>query len=170
MSDAPLTLRDLDGLGLERIKGVGDKKKAALEDFGIHSVLDLLETYPRRYIDRSNLATIRGDEQGVDVVLMVRVVSVRSFRTRNGRAMVTATVDDVALPWRKGDARRLQNVLLMTPSPHYLAALPFGKLPDRNDFKRFMGDAAGRKRYWYKAIAESQRLGDELLELGEGLS
>lgn len=72
---------------------------------------------------------------------------------------------DKALPWRKGDATRLQNVLLMTPSPQYLAALPYGKLPDRNDFKRFMGDAPGRKRYWYKAIAESQRLGDELLEL-----
>ncbi|MFB4393548.1 MULTISPECIES: patatin-like phospholipase family protein [unclassified Pseudomonas] len=72
---------------------------------------------------------------------------------------------DKALPWRRGDATRLHNVLLMTPSPQYLAALPFGKLPDRNDFKRFMGDAPGRRRYWYKAIAESQRLGDELLEL-----
>src|SRR5690606_26120976 len=72
---------------------------------------------------------------------------------------------DKALPWRRGDATRLQNVLLVTPSPQYLAALPYGKLPDRNDFKRFMGDAQARKRYWYKAIAESQRLGDELLEL-----
>lgn len=72
---------------------------------------------------------------------------------------------DKALPWRKGDATRLRNVLLVTPSPQYLAALPFGKLPDRNDFKRFMGDAPSRKRYWYQAIAESQRLGDELLEL-----
>ena len=89
-----MTLRELDELGLERIKGVGDKKKAALEDFGIHSVLDLLETYPRRYIDRSNLVTIKGAPQGVDVVLMVRIVSVRSFRTRKGRAMVTTTVED----------------------------------------------------------------------------
>lgn len=72
---------------------------------------------------------------------------------------------DKPLPWRKGCPQRLHNVLLMTPSPQYLAALPYGKLPDRNDFKRFMGDAPGRKRYWYKAIAESQRLGDELLEL-----
>ena len=94
MSDAPLTLRELDELGLERIKGVGDKKKAALEDFGVHSVLDLLETYPRRYIDRSNMATIKGVAHGVDVVLMVRIVSTRSFRTRNGRTMVTATVED----------------------------------------------------------------------------
>ncbi len=72
---------------------------------------------------------------------------------------------DKALPWRKGDARRLQNVLLLAPSPAYLATLPHGKLPDRNDFKRFMGDAPARQRYWYKAIDESQRLGDEFLEL-----
>lgn len=72
---------------------------------------------------------------------------------------------DKALPWRRGDAKRLHNVLLLAPSPHYLASLPYGKLPDRNDFKRFMGDAGSRRRYWYQAIAESQRLGDELLEL-----
>lgn len=72
---------------------------------------------------------------------------------------------DKGLPWRRGDAWRLRNVLLMTPSPQYLARLPFGKLPDRGDFKRFLGDAASRKRYWYTAIDESRRLGDELLEL-----
>ncbi len=72
---------------------------------------------------------------------------------------------DKGLPWRKGDAGRLRNVLLMTPSPDYLARLPFGKLPDRGDFKRFMGDAASRRRYWFTAIDESRRLGDELLEL-----
>ncbi len=72
---------------------------------------------------------------------------------------------DKGLPWRKGDAWRLRNVVLLTPSPQYLARLPFGKLPDRSDFKRFMGDPASRKRYWYTAIDESRRLGDELLEL-----
>lgn len=44
----PLTLRDLDEIDVDRLRGVGDKKKAALEHFGINSVLDLLETYPRR--------------------------------------------------------------------------------------------------------------------------
>jgi hypothetical protein len=59
---------------------------------------------------------------------------------------------------------RLQNVLLLAPSPEYLVALPYGKLPDRNDFKRFMGDAPPQK-YWRAAMAESRRLGDEFLEL-----
>ena len=48
--------------------------------------------------------------------------------------------------------------------PQYLASLPYGKLPDRSDFKRFIGDTTARQRYWHKAMAESQRLGDEFLE------
>ncbi|MDH4608941.1 patatin-like phospholipase family protein [Pseudomonas sp. BN102] len=75
---------------------------------------------------------------------------------------------DKGLPWRKGDAERLQDVLLLAPSRQYLATLPHGKLPDRKDFKRYLGDDAGRERYWRKAMAESQRLGDEFLELVDG--
>ena len=74
---------------------------------------------------------------------------------------------DKALPWRRGDATRLQDVLLLAPSPQYLARLPYGKLPDRSDFKRFMGDAAARQRYWQAAISESRRLGEAFLELVE---
>lgn len=94
LSNTPITLRDLDQLGLERIKGVGEKTQAALESFGITSVLDLIETYPRRYIDRSNMATIAGLEMGVDTFVMVHVVSSRSMRTKNGKVMVTITVGD----------------------------------------------------------------------------
>ena len=74
---------------------------------------------------------------------------------------------DKGLPWRRGDSERLQDVLLLAPSREYLAGLPHGKLPDRSDFKRYLGDDAGRERYWRKAMAESQRLGDEFLELAD---
>ena len=94
LSNNPLTLRDLDLIGLERIKGIGEKSKKALESFGVHSVLDLLETYPRRYIDRSNMATLKSLQLGVDTLVMVRVVQSRSMRTKNGRVMVTVTVAD----------------------------------------------------------------------------
>jgi len=94
LSSSPLTLRDLDELGLERIKGIGEKSKKALESFGIRSVLDLLETYPRRYIDRSNMATLSTMELGVESLMMVRVVQSKSMRTKNGRVMVTVTVGD----------------------------------------------------------------------------
>lgn len=94
LNSSPLTLRDLDDLGLERIKGIGEKSKKALESFGIRSVLDLLETYPRRYIDRSNMATLSTLELGVETLVMVHVIQSRSMRTKNGRVMVTVTVGD----------------------------------------------------------------------------
>jgi hypothetical protein len=72
---------------------------------------------------------------------------------------------DKSLPWRRGNIGRLQDVLLVAPSREYLARLPYGKLPDRNDFKRFMGDDASRRTYWQTAMDESRRLGDEFLEL-----
>ncbi|MBU2953059.1 patatin-like phospholipase family protein [Marinobacter sp. F3R08] len=74
---------------------------------------------------------------------------------------------DKSLPWRRGDATRLQDVLLVAPSKTYLASLPDRKLPDRKDFERYVGDDAGRERAWRTAIAESERLGDEFLELVE---
>ena len=72
---------------------------------------------------------------------------------------------DKTLPWRRACPTRLQDVLLLAPSKEYLARLPYGKLPDRNDFKRFMGDAPSRQKYWRATMDESRRLGDEFLEL-----
>ncbi|RBW49215.1 patatin-like phospholipase family protein [Marinobacter sp. F3R11] len=74
---------------------------------------------------------------------------------------------DKTLPWRRGDATRLQDVLLVAPSPDYLAGLPDRKLPDRKDFETYVGDDSGRERSWRRAIAESERMGDEFLELLE---
>ncbi|WP_278799926.1 patatin-like phospholipase family protein [Marinobacter nauticus] len=74
---------------------------------------------------------------------------------------------DKTLPWRRGDASRLQDVVLVSPSPDYLATLPDRKLPDRKDFEKYLGDDAGRERAWRRAISESDRLGDEFLELVE---
>ncbi|WP_439858677.1 patatin-like phospholipase family protein [Pseudomonas sp. MBLB4136] len=75
---------------------------------------------------------------------------------------------DKGMSWRRGDGGRLQDVLLLAPSADYLARLPHGKLPDRKDFSRYLGDDGGRRRYWRQAMDESRRLGDEFLELVEG--
>lgn len=74
---------------------------------------------------------------------------------------------DKPLRWRRASAHHLRRAVLVSPSPAYLARLPHGKLPDRSDFQRYRGDNAGRERYWRQAIAESERLGDEFLELME---
>lgn len=74
---------------------------------------------------------------------------------------------DKSLPWRRANVEQLQDVLLISPSREYLAQLPHGKLPDRSDFKRYLGNDQGRENYWRQAMAESRRLGDEFLELAD---
>ncbi len=72
---------------------------------------------------------------------------------------------DKALPWRKASGAWLDNVILISPSRAYLDRLPLKKLPDRNDFKRFVDDYEGRLRYWRFAMEESGRLRDEFAEM-----
>ncbi|HEY9102258.1 hypothetical protein [Chitinimonas sp.] len=69
---------------------------------------------------------------------------------------------DKRLPWRRPQASRLDNVLLVSPSPDWVARLPYGKIPDRSDFSRF--DDASRQKYWRQVTAETARLGEEFLE------
>src|SRR5436190_2002991 len=71
---------------------------------------------------------------------------------------------DKALPWRRARGEWLDNVVLVAPSRDYVAKLPYGKLPNRSDFKKFIGDDEGRENYWRAAIAESERLGEAFLE------
>ncbi len=59
----------------------------------------------------------------------------------------------------------LDNVVLLAPNPAWVKTLPGGKLPDRDDFKRYGDDLAGRMRAWRGAIAQSQRLADEFSQL-----
>jgi hypothetical protein len=74
---------------------------------------------------------------------------------------------DKILPWRRARGEWLENVVLVSPSPEYVAKLPYGKLPNRSDFKRFAGDDEGREKYWRTAIGESERLGEAFLRIVE---
>ena len=74
---------------------------------------------------------------------------------------------DKVLPWRRARGAWLDNVVLVAPSTEYVAKLPYGKLPNRSDFKRFQGDDDAREKYWRAAIAESERLGEALLRFVE---
>jgi ATP-dependent DNA helicase RecG len=96
VSDAPLTLGEFAGMGLDRIKGVGEKRVASLAAVGIENVLDLLTYYPRRWIDRTRearLADLRVGEEAL-VLVEVRHISSRRTRSRPPKVMVTADVTD----------------------------------------------------------------------------
>jgi len=72
---------------------------------------------------------------------------------------------DKALKHRHRATAHLDRVVLLSPRPEWVAALPNAKLPDRNDFKAYGDDFAGRIRAWSRALAEGQRLADEFAEL-----
>src|SRR3954467_5793582 len=90
----PLTLGDLDAIGVDRIKGVGDKKLASLHDVGIDTVLDLLTTYPRRWVDRTNEARVTDLLPGTDELVLVTGPNVTKRAMRSRRTMVNAVVGD----------------------------------------------------------------------------
>jgi ATP-dependent DNA helicase RecG len=107
---APLTVEDLRAIDLGRLQGVGEKRLAAFAQLEVRNVLDLVTHYPRRYIDRTNEASIASLTVGEEAMVLAHVDKVVSRRTRNGRTMVTVTVrDDTAQlsctffnqPWRE---------------------------------------------------------------------
>ncbi|MGH2595950.1 MAG: ATP-dependent DNA helicase RecG, partial [Actinomycetota bacterium] len=62
--------------------------------FGIRTVGDLLRHYPRRYIDRSRVETIRGLKVGQYATVIATVRKVAKRQTRRHQTMVTVTLYD----------------------------------------------------------------------------
>ena len=89
-----LTLADLTEIGVERLKGVGDKKLKGLHKSEVHNLFDLITHYPRRYIDRTNERKIDELLVGEEANVFVKVVSTSSRRIKGGRTMVNIMVTD----------------------------------------------------------------------------
>src|SRR4051812_28539495 len=87
-------LAQLAKIPVTELKGVGQKKAEALELMEFETVLVLLIHYPRRYIDRTQQATIRDLKVGDEAMVLATVKRVQSRRTRNRRALVEIDVFD----------------------------------------------------------------------------
>ena len=72
---------------------------------------------------------------------------------------------DKKLPWRRARATNFSRVLLISPSAEFVASLPGGTIPQRQDFYAHSHDE--RERRWQSVVDASERLGDELRELVE---
>jgi hypothetical protein len=78
---------------------------------------------------------------------------------------------DKAFKRRHAATPFLDNLVLVSPRPEWVQRLPGGKLPDRQDFKTWGDDEAGRQRVWRAAYTRSQQLAEEfaqLVSLGRG--
>lgn len=67
--------------------------------------------------------------------------------------------------WRRCPAHKLDQVVLISPSPTHVQALPYGRIPDRQDFRRFAHNDNARILRWQHAVTASQELGAAFLDL-----
>ena len=93
--DPPLSLADLRDIELTRLKGVGPALAEQLHDLGLENVLDLLQHYPRRWVDRTQAGRHRRARRSARRRRCSREVrSARGRRTRQGRSLVEVVVHD----------------------------------------------------------------------------
>ena len=64
---------------------------------------------------------------------------------------------------RRTATSSFDNVLILAPSDEFVAALPYGQIPDRRNFTQM--DNNTRLTYWERTCEESYRLADELCDL-----
>jgi ATP-dependent DNA helicase RecG len=70
------------------LKGIGPKRAEALGSAGIVMVENLLNHFPRRYLDRSRMTPIRSLKPGEEVTVMGKVYSMEMVRARSKRFVV----------------------------------------------------------------------------------
>ncbi|WP_444921663.1 hypothetical protein ACJJID_04460 [Microbulbifer sp. CnH-101-G] len=70
---------------------------------------------------------------------------------------------DKGLSWRRVRGDAMASTLLIAPSPKFVEKLPFGKIPDRNDFYKLSTDE--RVNYWKKVVEMSRQVADDFLEI-----
>jgi ATP-dependent DNA helicase RecG len=144
----PLTLPELDAIGVDRLRGVGERKLAALRQVGISSVLDLLSFYPRRWVDRTNEARVSDLEVGKEALVLVTVRSVSKRVTKNRKTMVTAVVGDGSgrltisffnQPWREKQLHEGLNISIFGKPDVFQ-----GSLQMTNPIIDLIGDRTGK--------------------------
>ena len=65
---------------------------------------------------------------------------------------------------RRPDEKNMENVVLVAPSNRFVETLPFGKIPDRQDFKTFLRKGRERMEYWQRVVGRNEELGHEFFE------
>ncbi|GIU89414.1 MAG: ATP-dependent DNA helicase RecG [Acidimicrobiia bacterium] len=112
--DPPLTFADLRAIDVTRLKGVGPSLAERLAQIGIENVLDLLQHYPRRWVDRTKKVDIAALAVGEEATVDATVRSVNRREIGRRRSMVQVVVaDDTSLlnvtffnqPWREQQLR-----------------------------------------------------------------
>ncbi len=167
---APITLGELSGLAVTRLKGVGERKADGLAVVGVESLLDLITYYPRRYVDRTKEARVRDLVVGEEALVLVSVQRVSSRRTRGRppKVLVTADVTDGSghlrvsffnQAWRERQLRPGMTVALFGKLEIYA-----GRKQMTNPVVDLIGDRTGRIVPIYP---QSEKAGLSTWEIGD---
>lgn len=78
------------------------------------------------------------------------------------RADLTPGWFDKLLPWRRHGTPRKENLILLSPSPDFIASLPGGKIPDRSDFSKM--NPAQRVAIWRECVNRSRELAEDFAQ------
>lgn len=70
---------------------------------------------------------------------------------------------DKFLPWRESSLAGRNHLVMLCPSEAFTASLPFGKIPDRNDFTKL--EERERIIYWQTCVDRSRVLAEEFAAL-----
>jgi len=92
--DPPLTLRDLAEMPVSRLRGVGEKKEKSLAAAEIRTVLDLVQHYPRRHLDRTREAKIADLQKGDEATVFGEVRSSSTRQLRGRRTLTEVVIGD----------------------------------------------------------------------------
>ena len=80
---------------IDKVRGVGVKKAAALRRLGVATVYDLLTYYPRAYEDQSRITRIADLRPGMRATVLGAIHTVTERRTRRrGCTVLTALIGD----------------------------------------------------------------------------
>jgi ATP-dependent DNA helicase RecG len=132
-------------LKLIDLPNLSNKRLQALSESGINSILDLLNLYPRRYLDRTTVLPIRQlSGQGEEVTVVGRVKKIQQQGYRKKRRLEVIIQDDSAAlkgVWFKGG--------------HYVK-----KQFSEGEVVAFFGKAKRYGRYITMAHPEYDKIGD----------
>ena len=75
------------------LKGVGPKREAELNKYGINTVLDVLYHLPRKYLDRRNIKKINQCKIGEETVVIGTIIS-KNIKIIRKRRLFQITIGD----------------------------------------------------------------------------
>ena len=96
----------LDTISISTIKKIGPKREKILNGVGLNTISDLLNYYPRKYIDRQTITKIRDfTENSAEITIIVKLYSKKIFKKGNREILNISFTDGsgvVSAVWFKG--------------------------------------------------------------------